>query len=144
MTYKTGLEDCYVIKNNKKMRLGYTTGSCAAAAASGAAQILLGGKTITEVSLMTPKGILLHLKLEDITVKDNLARYPAVCAKMQGDDPDTTDGILVVCHCGKDVRTESARIQIWTAVQECWQSNQSPDLSQQAGRSGHQSGSPMP
>ena len=60
MTYKTGLEDCYVIKNNKKMRLGYTTGSCAAAAASGAAQILLGGKTITEVSLMTPKGILLH------------------------------------------------------------------------------------
>ena len=72
MTYKTGLEDCYVIKNNKKMRLGYTTGSCAAAAASGAAQILLGGKTITEVSLMTPKGILLHLKLEDITVKELL------------------------------------------------------------------------
>ena len=110
MTYKTGLEDCYVIKNNKKMRLGYTTGSCAAAAASGAAQILLGGKTITEVSLMTPKGILLRLKLEDITVRDNMVSCGV--RKDAGDDPDTTDGILVVASVEKMSGPQPVRIQI--------------------------------
>ena len=110
MTYRTGLEDCYVIKNNKKMRLGYTTGSCAAAAASGAAQILLGGKTITEVSLMTPKGILLHLKLEDITVRDNMVSCGV--RKDAGDDPDTTDGILVVASVEKMSGPQPVRIQI--------------------------------
>ena len=110
MTYKTGLEDCYVIKNNKKMRLGYTTGSCAAAAASGAVQILLGGKTITEVSLMTPKGILLHLKLEDIVVGDNMVSCGV--RKDAGDDPDTTDGILVVASVEKLSGPQPERIQI--------------------------------
>ena len=54
MAHKTGLEDYYITKNNKKLRFGYTTGSCAAAAAKGAAEILLGGKMIREISLMTP------------------------------------------------------------------------------------------
>ena len=92
------------------MRLGYTTGSCAAAAASGAAQILLGGKTITEVSLMTPKRILLHLKLEDITVKDNMVSCGV--RKDAGDDPDTTDGILVVASVEKMSGPQPVRIQI--------------------------------
>ena len=62
MGHKTGLEDYYIIKNNRKMRFGYTTGSCAAAAAKGAAEILLGKQKIKEVPLMTPKGILLYLE----------------------------------------------------------------------------------
>ena len=49
MGHKTGLEDYYIIKNNRKMRFGYTTGSCAAAAAKGAAEILLGKQKIKEV-----------------------------------------------------------------------------------------------
>ena len=93
MEHKTGLEDFYVIKNNKKLRMGYTTGSCAAGAAKGAAEMVLSGSIIREISLMTPKGILLHLELHDITMEAN----SVTCAvrKQAGDDPDTTDGVLV-------------------------------------------------
>ena len=54
---KNGLEDQYVIKNNKRLRYGYTTGSCAAGAARGAVRMLLSGESLSEVELDTPKGI---------------------------------------------------------------------------------------
>lgn len=56
MAHKTGLEDYYVIKNQKKLHFGYTTGSCAAGAAKGATEMLLGGQKQNETDLMTPKG----------------------------------------------------------------------------------------
>lgn len=90
---KTGLEDCYVIKNQKKLRCGYTTGSCAAAAAKAAVRMLLLQKEAAEVDLMTPKGILLHLRVEEAQVGTKFAS----CAirKDGGDDPDATNGLLV-------------------------------------------------
>lgn len=99
MEHKTGLEEYYVMKNHKKMRFGYTTGSCAAAAAKGAAIMLLGGKKVTETQLMTPKGILLNLKLHQI-VREEAAVSCAV-QKDAGDDPDTTNGILVFARVEK-------------------------------------------
>lgn len=77
---KTGLEDCYVIKNNKKLRLGYTTGSCAAGAAKAAAKMLLTGERMDQVELWTPKGILLNLQILDITQEEQMVS----CAVRKG------------------------------------------------------------
>ena len=93
MEHLTGLEKYSIKKDGKAMRLGYTTGSCAAAASKAAAFMLLSGILKEEVCLMTPKGIMLRLLIEDIKVNETYAS----CAvrKMAGDDPDVTDGVLV-------------------------------------------------
>ncbi|MBQ0001730.1 MAG: cobalamin biosynthesis protein CbiD [Clostridiales bacterium] len=105
--FKTGLEDYYVIKNNKKMRFGYTTGSCAAGACQGAVKMLLSGEKTEAVHLMTPKGIELHLQLHDIHMDEN----EASCAvkKDSGDDPDTTNGILVYARA---IKTNDGQIRV--------------------------------
>ena len=90
---KNGLEDYYVIKNNKKLRYGYTTGSCAAAAAKAAARMLLTGETVENIDLMTPKGILLHLEILDIHKGEE--KVSCAVRKDGGDDPDATHGLLV-------------------------------------------------
>ncbi len=91
--HRTGIEDYYIIKDNKKMRFGYTTGSCATAAAKGAALMLLSGEQVESVPLMTPKGIPLDLELLEITRTPESVR----CAvrKDGGDDPDATHGTLI-------------------------------------------------
>ena len=94
-----GLENYYVIKNNKKMRFGYTTGSCAAAACKGAVQMLLGGEKAESVELMTPKGILLNLELQEIKITET--EVSCAVRKDAGDDPDTTDGILIYATVSK-------------------------------------------
>ena len=78
----------------QKLRMGYTTGSCAAAAAKAAAQMLFLGAPIERVSLMTPKGILLDLAVEDIRFDGN-TQVSCAIRKDSGDDPDVTNGVLV-------------------------------------------------
>lgn len=43
------------VNQKKKLRSGYTTGSCAAAAAKAATSMLLDGVLVNKVSLLTPK-----------------------------------------------------------------------------------------
>ncbi len=85
--------------DQKKMRTGYTTGSCAAAAAKAAACMLLSGETVQEVRLMTPKQMELNLEVEQIEKEKNRVR----CAiqKDSGDDPDVTNGIYVYAEVTK-------------------------------------------
>ncbi len=85
--------DRYVYKNQKKLRCGYTTGSCAAAATKAAVEMLLGNTVVEVVELTTPSGIKLELDVEKVH-KDS---EKVMCAirKDSGDDPDITDGIFV-------------------------------------------------
>ena len=75
------------------LQKGYTTGSCAAAAAKAAAEMLLSGEEIRQVRLLTPKGIELYLELEEIMRKKS--EVSCAVRKYSGDDPDVTNGILV-------------------------------------------------
>lgn len=83
----------YIEKEGKCLRLGYTTGSCAAAAAKAAAWMLLTGSRKDRISLMTPKGILLELDVREIVTGEN--RVSCAIEKDSGDDPDVTKGTLV-------------------------------------------------
>ena len=101
----SGLENYYVIRGQKKLRFGYTTGSCAAAACRGAVEMLLGKKEVKEVRLMTPKGISLLLTLEEIKREETWVSCGV--RKDGGDDPDTTHGLLI---CARAEKTEEPGI----------------------------------
>ena len=90
------MEQIFTYRNQKKLRWGYTTGTCAAAASLAAVLMLLGRKETELVSLTTPKGIRLDLEIEDIQMGENWVSC-AVC-KDGGDDPDVTNGMLVYSH----------------------------------------------
>ena len=73
------------------LRRGWTTGSCAAAAAQAAAQLLLTGQAPAEIRLETPAGLTFTLPVERLHREGEAA----VCTvrKDAGDDPDVTNGV---------------------------------------------------
>jgi len=79
--------------DGKLLRCGYTTGTCAAAAAKAAAEMLLGQQHIGDVSITVPNGETLVLETVDASYNEE----SALCAikKDSGDDPDITNGVLV-------------------------------------------------
>ena len=84
----------YKKDGNKKLRFGFTTGSCSAAAAKAAAWMLFSGTEKSEIEIMTPKGLLYTPLIENIR-KDRTAVCCSV-TKDGGDDPDVTNGMPVV------------------------------------------------
>lgn len=85
----------FVQSGTKQLRCGYTTGTCAALAAQGAATLLLTGNTPTVLSVCTPKGWTVDVKPETCErLTDGSARCSVL--KDAGDDPDVTDGMSVV------------------------------------------------
>ena len=92
--------DEYIIKDNKKLRMGYTTGTCATAAAKAAAFMLLNDCYINNISIVTLKGIKIDIEILDIDKKDDYVS----CAvkKDSGDDPDVTNGILIYAKVSKN------------------------------------------
>ncbi len=106
-TYETGpgkdkeksMEAPFVIKAHKKLRCGYTTGTCAAAAARAAAKMLLGEEDLQEVCVTTPSGCRACFAVEHVQKEGESVR----CAvkKDSGDDPDVTDGVYIFANVCK-------------------------------------------
>lgn len=83
----------FIHEGAKKLRCGYTTGTCAALAAQGAARALLTGRFQLEERIATPKGFEIRAPLAECRLSDGFAE----CAvrKDGGDDIDATDGLLI-------------------------------------------------
>lgn len=76
------------------MRNGFTTGSCAAAAAKAATLMLLGGCEIPKIQIMTPAGVLYETEINVIERKAGLVSCSV--QKDAGDDPDITNHADIV------------------------------------------------
>lgn len=89
----------YIRSGQKQLRCGYTTGTCAALAAAGAARLLLTGRAPEHLRLVTPKGLAVEVEPQDCTLENGTARCAVV--KDGGDDADVTTGHLVVAAVTK-------------------------------------------
>ena len=83
----------YIQSGGKRLRCGYTTGTCAALAAAGCARFLMSGAWPERVSLRTPKGLMVEVPLEGCRNEGKTA----LCGvrKDGGDDVDRTHGALI-------------------------------------------------
>jgi cobalt-precorrin-5B (C1)-methyltransferase len=74
----------------KRLKSGYTTGACAAAAAKGAALMLRDGAQLEEVEITLPGGEKVRFSLNGQEITNNAASCFVI--KDAGDDPDVTNG----------------------------------------------------
>ncbi len=81
-------------RNANGLRLGFTTGSCAAAASKAAAYMLLTGRKKDTISIETPKGIRFDAQIVDIERQETCVSCAVI--KDGGDDPDVTTGAHIV------------------------------------------------
>lgn len=79
--------------DNKAYRKGYTTGSCATAAAKVAALMILEQKLFSQVSILTPSGV--KLDLDVLEARFDKKTATAAIEKDGGDDIDVTHGMLI-------------------------------------------------
>ncbi len=94
----------YVYKDQKKLRCGITTGTCATAAATAAAKLLLMNIKSDSIEILTPKGenvsVAVYLKKHT----ENTAEYMVI--KDSGDDPDVTNG-AEICASVEYIKKEN-------------------------------------
>lgn len=83
----------YVYIDGKKYKRGYTTGSCATAAAKAASYMLLTKFPIEVINIDTPKGIPLNLKVENTNIQDDYVECSI--RKDGGDDIDATHNMHI-------------------------------------------------
>ena len=97
----------FLLKKTAEPEIGFTTGTCAAAASLAATRMLLTQKIVPYVTVTTPKGIKVFLEIKN----QIFSKESASCSvqKFSGTDPDITNGIQVfakVSRIGSDKKEE--------------------------------------
>jgi len=82
-----------VFINGKSYRYGFTTGSCAAAAAKAAAYMLLHQHAVEETTITLADGTVLEFDIHEVSLSKEFASCCVI--KDAGDDPDVTHGIKI-------------------------------------------------
>ena len=77
-------------ETNKKLRTGYTTGSCATASSKAGILSIINQKKIQNVDIILPKGSRLEIKINSCEFLSDSAKCSVI--KDGGDDPDVTHG----------------------------------------------------
>lgn len=94
------------MKSNRFLKKGYTTGSCAAAAAKAAVMTVLNEEIVITTQITLPKGESISIDITDTQIDGD--SVTCTVKKYSGDDPDITNGILVCAT----VRKNSGGIKI--------------------------------
>ncbi len=83
----------FLLKKTAEPEIGFTTGTCAAAASLAATRMLLTQKIVPYVTVTTPKGIKVFLEIKN----QIFSKESATCSvqKFSGTDPDITNGIQI-------------------------------------------------
>lgn len=89
-----------LLPNFFRLRSGYTTGTCATAAAVAAVELLLTGRAVGEVTVELPGGDPARLKVVASASEGAVAR--ATVRKEAGDDPDVTNGCLITAEVARN------------------------------------------
>lgn len=95
-----GTFEMYVQSDGKKLRCGYTTGSCSAGCAKAAVMILFGMKeAMEEITIETPQKIKITMPIHSIYKGKDFVECTIL--KFSGDDPDITNGIEIKARVRK-------------------------------------------
>ena len=98
----------YIRSGQRLLRCGYTTGTCAALGAAGAARLLLTGNPPETVALRTPKGIV--VEVAPLFCRKTDAGAECAIEKDGGDDVDVTTGLPVIASVALLPDTTDIRI----------------------------------
>ena len=98
----------YIRSGQKLLRCGYTTGTCAALGAAGAARLLLTGHAPDTVALRTPKGIL--VEVAPLFCRQDGTAARCAIRKDGGDDVDVTTGLPVIASVTLEPAVPGVRI----------------------------------
>ena len=93
-----------ITKGQQQLRCGYTTGTCAAAAAKAAAVALLTGEIYRDVAICLPGGENILLETETLEHQKNCVKCGVI--KDAGDDPDITNGLMICAAVEKNTSGE--------------------------------------